>query len=843
MPSNLGFKNSSLLVNTDLVGLRYRVKKVGSWGNYALRDNWGCADRFRGVLGTYFAKYTTGGGSNFINFASDKINDLNLKNQVKDIPLTLRELPSTNDNLGPKSAKFLIELDNTAWNNLTYEGFTMDLLRQHIDEPGIEEGDPYWRWYLKSGMPAGDAGTAGIPLPPIIDTTTVFTDHSTLYYTPSPVKDIRAKSGAVIEVESVYNYYADTTPPYERISKQASEPMLTNFYCLESEMRNTGSTLNSPDYFAQITLNNTLQELNIDNDPEPDPWFQSVEGPEGSMTEAKTVQLYTLYSKGLNMLNGTPSLTALKSVFNDKYKNIVILNSDLKVMSDLVTRDDKTSGLSNLPFYNKITIGYDREGMSDPSEVSEGGSASWLREIKRDLDQDLGKGTGDQFIDILQLYIIQNLEGVGSDTTVSPFTVKNVIRLSDTDPQDLQVSVVPKEIPVVFKMEDFLEDIVKRTYSPASGLSSTRVEDIVERINTNTTTDDNFILIRNYNQNAIEVDELAAQTFLKLKEDNAITPYPIRSAKQIILENKLAVNETILYRITKRAIGPNGANTGPVQTFYIGRFFDQVRDIHYVDSQVKYGVRYRYNISEIKLVFGSKYSYTDLDLYYRTASGNSRAVGNALGFYRPVRSDILLDDVVEQYVKEYTPVDQDVPFSAVGIDTPGESSQIGYYIFKPPKTSSAPIDSQGFLDLAENGTGWAGRSGVGRSASDRNRLKKVNIQIKEGFGLEGNETGGAIGASLDLPPAPVPITLPPPPPPPVTSVRIPKAPLTPLRTQPTLGSKPRLPKATPRSRGPSQARVPRIGRRIPRPGAASGPGGATPPLSPGGLSNLFGPRF
>ena len=89
MPSNINFKNSSLLVDSNLIGLQQRVDKNGAIGNFALRVNWGISDQFRGVLGKYYAEYDTGGGSNLVNFASDKITSAirSASKQVKNIPL------------------------------------------------------------------------------------------------------------------------------------------------------------------------------------------------------------------------------------------------------------------------------------------------------------------------------------------------------------------------------------------------------------------------------------------------------------------------------------------------------------------------------------------------------------------------------------------------------------------------------------------------------------------------------------------------------------------------------------------------------------------------------------
>jgi hypothetical protein len=737
VPQNPDYKDSYLLVNSNLIGLRNRVKKRGSRGNYALRRSWGIADNLRGILGSYYVNYPTrrGSGGNqraLDNFASDKLRNAWHRKQVKNIPLALTPFSTIDDNLGPKSGKYLIRLDNTAWNALAWRSTTQNLLRKSIDTEGEDEGDPYWGYFIKQGFPQGSLGRrSGILPPPAINTNNSYLDHTMLYLAPSSDSKIRQASNANLKIDSVYNYFVDTTPEYETISLKASEPMLTNFYCLESELRNTGSTLNSPDYFGQLTLDGRLQELNIDGDPEPDPWFQKVEGPAGGFTESDTVQLYTLYSKGLQIIQNTTGLEELKSVFNRKYKNIVILNSDLEAMSNLVTRDDQTSGLRNLPFYNKITIGRDDGSVSDPDKILDGNS--FFGRLISDLNSELGEGAGSSLIDVLQLYVVQNLENPTLNVSGIPFTRRTLTRRSATNPQVNLTNVDSSVITFNFNMDAFLADY-----------NSTRMANLLDRINENETTDDNFILIRDYNQTPQPATIETVQTFKMLNDDDRIN-YPIRSADEIILENKRCYNQTLLYKIDKRVIDSAG-NVGstPVQTFYIGKSF-KGRDIRYIDSQVKYGTRYRYEISEIRIVFGSRYSYKDLKVFFSTAAGLGRAVGNALGFYRPIRSDIQLDDYVNNQVMEYAAKDKDLPFSAVGIEgtTETESAQVGYYIFKPSNPRGIPMAD--FLDLRRVGTDFVSARDTG---ADAELLNKMEVMIKEGFGLTGNESGGAMPGHL-----------------------------------------------------------------------------------------------
>jgi len=744
MAQDPAFKDSRLLVNSNLIGIRERTKKSSARFNLSLRANWGTSDRLRGVLGKYYAEYyATNRGQNLANFAADNITHGWHRKQVKYTPLNLTPVAMELSDLPPLSTKYLIQLDNDSWNHQTFGRSNptsnrlgvKNLLRQIIEEDGVYEGDPYWEMFLKTGF---ESTTSPVykAIGPIFDTSGQFLDHTSFYYKPSENKEIREKSGLRLKVESVYNFYADTTPPYEIASLAATEPMLTNFYCLESEMRNTGSTLNSDDYFNQLTLNGTLQEVNIDNDGSPDPWFQKVEGPAGGYTESDSVQLYTLYSKGLGLIKDSGQLDNVKAKFNNSYKNIVILNSDLAAMNNLVTRDDDTSGLRNLPFYNRIIIGRDWDSVAEAGLFD----GSFMAQLMGYMDVQYGEGSGTKFMDILQMYIIQNIEGA-TPSPSSAFKTRTLTRGSAQYPSAFTLDVVPQNIAFQFDMSKFLADIT----------DGSRIEQIVNRINTNTTTDDNFILIRNYNQEVLESEEQPVKDFLLLNEDRTIN-YPLRTTENIILKNHGCYNEPIMYKIDKRVISPEGNVSAPVQTFYIGQAAGVAADINYIDSQVKYGVRYQYDIQQIRLIFGTEYSYRDLKLFFSAVAGYGRAVGNALGYYREPAAGLVLDDHIEQYVKEYIPTDKDLPYSPVGIDAAAEeSAQTGYYIFKP--SNSNVLSIPGYKNLFRDGTEFVGASD-GRD-SDIEKLQKIELEIVEGFGFAGNDAGGAIGRALTVPAPPV----------------------------------------------------------------------------------------
>ena len=754
MARNNAFTDTFLFVNTNLVGVRKRASKAGATSNYALRESWGTTDRFRGVLGKYLASYKGSKGYSLVNYAAATIRNKYNQKQVANIPLVLTPLELTRGNLSPLAAKYRIELDNAAWNSLAFNSKSDNLLRHVIEEEGVYEGNPFWRMFLKDGTPA-NVGTGRLlgnnPYIAPVFGKSEFTDNTWLYHKPSSVPDIRKKSGIDVRVEPVYNYYADTTPPYEVISLDADEAMLTNFYCLESEMRNTGSTLNSEDYFNQLTLGGALQNMNTDNDPEPDPLFQQIEGQDGSFTESKTVQLYTLYSKGLATLKKDQQLDNLRGEFNAKYRNIAVLNSDLAALNNLVLRDDKTSGLRNLPFYNKLTIGYDSNDVVDTAKQF--GGKSFLGSLMRHFNVQSGNRQGTSFIDILQLYIIQNMAAARSGES---YTARITRRQSPSNAADVSMAVQTMTPPVYFNLDDFLNDI-------ATGAPS--ISRVLERINTNTTTNDDYILIRNYNQDPLEATEDPLVGFQVLDEDGEIN-YPTRTFDEV-LKNRSCYNELAMYRVDKVAFAPtSGGATDSgniVQSFYLGRRFAGTAPITYIDSQIKYGVRYRYDVSQIRLVFGNKYSYEDLKLFMSAVGGYGRAVGNALGFYREPDKKLALDDYVNDYIDDYASTDKDLPYSRVPLgalllpdSAPSwisrpKTKQTGNYIFKPPNADSDEywtshrVTQHG--DLFINGTSWVE---PGDDGADADILQRLEIKIVEGFGFDGNRSGGVVAKNMRL---------------------------------------------------------------------------------------------
>ena len=244
------------------------------------------------------------------------------------------------------------------------------------------------------------------------------------------------------------------------------------------------------------------------------------------------------------------------------------------------------------------------------------------------------------------------------------------------------------------------------------------------------------------------------------------------------LAGEPAYSETFMYVVEKRVIPSGQTSASPtepvVQKLYFGMDYDAPDvPINYIDTQIKYGVRYQYDLKEIRVVVGNRYKYTGVDIFLNQGDpGQGRAIANALGFYQEegARANVLepLEQKLEQYMGNppgwpfppYAEEDQDVRSDAslwhprppaTGISA---GASYGYYLYKltpghnimdlvggpyHPLHNDTAGNPQDYVFNFEEIVGSAGPEW--HLSVDWNFLR---YQIKGGFGMGGNETGGAI---------------------------------------------------------------------------------------------------
>jgi len=83
-----------------------------------------------------------------------------------------------------------------------------------------------------------------------------------------------------------------------------------------------------------------------------------------------------------------------------------------------------------------------------------------------------------------------------------------------------------------------------------------------------------------------------------------------RSYLQMI-NGKLAYTETLAFKVDKHKIATDGTETVAIQSFYFPNT-KSLNKIKYVDTQVKYGTKYKYKVYAYNLVIGNEYCYQNI---------------------------------------------------------------------------------------------------------------------------------------------------------------------------------------------------------------------------------------
>ena len=700
-------------------------------------------DRLRGVQGNYVA-----------SLANEP------RNRAPDSrkPLHASRIHNFIDHYGGNSAvadgqkwnavTYLLEPNTDIWNAGDVAG-TLNMLQKYIQDPGVNEGNPYYSYFLEEGVPVGSP-TSPQTIQPVFNLPgNFFVDHTFSYLKPSEDRALRDEGGIEITVVPVYNFYLDTMPAYEQVTMDIPEAILPNFYIFETELRNTGSQTYSPDYKNTLTL-----YAGVGNNPDRmEDWFVEVEG---GYTENTTTSYYQAYVSSLAAIKSSEAnYASLKTQYNNSSKNIAVLHSDIgaiqrstRVESTTGFDDQVTSGLSFLPFYNIVTIGEDdyaatEGGTEDLPTKAENSFFSGLFNVE-DFD-------AESFIDILQMYIITMIEkGTHTNAQFHEFS-------KNDNPSQTVVSAslyfdlskrlggagslpgVPSAYDGFEKYAEFLQERITENVSTLDDFSV----DVPDAEGNQYWERDNVTLIRDYANDSGWValgppqpnlpnlppptrvynppDYTAVSDFYD-KQLSGLINLPMRNFDQV-LDNQGAFSETILYKIDKRVVNSAG-NVVPniVQTIYLSPKIAQGGPLRYIDSQVRYGVRYQYDIQQVRVVFGNEYQYDDLKIYFAGFAGYGRAVGNALGFYQAVVPEIVVDGYVQNLVS---------PYLAEATDTPYSTEQDGYFGVAPSNASNITIDDWNYM---------AQGSAFGETA----KLSKINLVFKRGYGFLGNPDGGAV---------------------------------------------------------------------------------------------------
>jgi len=688
-------------INANLFGKDYSSRLVDYQVHPFIRNNWQSSDRLRDVFGYVPVIVSVNEGATNVVvenisetlFHSAPFDDVGTGDMTLDVALQAHLL------LEPAGShsqhKFHVHFNENSWNtiaqtpelvNINYRANMIDFLNKESVAPEYA-GVPYFVRYfapsdegLRTGLLTTDPRMAGSDqnVNPIMTDEQMLlemSDHCFEYYMYDPS---RPDSTYDIEINSVYNYFLDSDPDYESVIAPAAVPesLLPNYYMIEVNQ----STASLP-YLAETNFNGMYA---VQNDTVSS-FFTGQ--PQWSLSQQQAIsQGYLQYyaatvSDAEDVFSSAGGLQGVADEYKSKYKNIAVLTPEIAgdflqdfnliEIDDRGTENDPTDDLlaiANYPYYNEIIIPHDNQHQDVPSNsdffdtlVSKGATESQAI----------------QFLTLIQLYITYKYSNTSSRT----FTTYDKTAQSNRGYDIIEEN---KALGVAFDLEEFIQQL---TYNPTP-------------ITNSQTWNECFLLANFYDTGRSTWNQAWASNWdmpdfvplrpafaeeLRVFEGGAVMnqqgfPLTLLAAASAITEivretpefwtglipgsvqgsQTYAPSESLMYVVEKRVVpaGQLVANpsTDPVQTLFFGKDYTSAnkKGIRYIDTQIKYGVKYQYDIKQIRLVFGNKYEYGNQTRSLVNVPSFGRAVGNALGFFAPERNAGSTWHSTDQYVVDDT---------------------------------------------------------------------------------------------------------------------------------------------------------------------------------------------
>ena len=639
-----------------------------------------------------------------------------------------------------------------------------------------------------------------------------------------PDDDVNPMPNRSILVEGVYNHFFDTHPDYEAVIMNLAEAQLPNFYMLESTFASEGSSedrdfpylggRSGPEAAGGnpmgLGFDYTDSVISTSSDQAPAAFFQYKLIPAFENYYAKLAQpttglgqhrgFYEYYTEFVDLLNKSGRLPRTRDNMNENYRDIAVLYGDEGVLNGSqqginLVRDDRGTpdptddimAIDYYPFYNKITVPRftPSDGIFHDVCNFYGMPDNWWEEFN-------SLGAVKRYINFLQLAVCNNLSSPAPAPILVPdeyATIHCARSLGDTPGWGTILSDADQSmhLPAVLNLEELILKSSRQNYPGTPGADESLVR-LLMGLYMFGEWDDN----PNFQPNFIPLREAFCPRYSTFPEDSTtaawseIGPgsFPTTLAMRMrekartlqeVWDGTEAHSETFMYVVEKRVVpaGQLSANMSvdPVQKFYFTPDYNTegYSTLEYIDTQIKYGVKYQYDLKEVKLVVGNQYYYDQINTYITEDVGYGRAIANALGFYRE-EADWAWESSLEDKLKTdradvFGPTSwPDRTYTAESADVLNEvhehnagSSITGYYIYKLPEgTFINDILGDNDNDYIINA--WLDL-GVGGSTGGMSEVIEVNVNwsllnlIPEpGFGFGGNETGGAVGAPPGDPP-------------------------------------------------------------------------------------------
>lgn len=556
-----------------------------------VRDNWGTADALRGLLASYYAEYNSSKGPTLYNYRT-LVNNMETGGDINQGPWDRQGgIGRLNKQVANPAGgtNIILSLD---WPQAEGSNGVGGIYFRRLIQPWNSYNAAPYSWYRDNfeeyiigpnvtivDRVTEEEATYGGLLNGGLDRS--YFDHTSNYYLFSPIKNVRQASGLTTNVEPVYNYYVNSNPDYEDVVEKLEEYLIPNAYYLQLELRNTSSNFLAEYHKIAITMQNRI------------PWFNTAAG--GGALETNSGVYYNLYSDNMTSIpTGFDPLTIKRN-----NGDTAVLYSDLAVLNENSIIDE------SLPYYNKLTIGF--ETNKTTGDIS---SASPL------MTQLVQNEDTKDFADILQAYAIIKDKTTNASARFS--TRKKVVSNSTTG--DFAFSTSDTDYKELFTLHPDNQILFTAMLAPNGNNIDVDISGIADGPNK---IQDKYGVrfLRDYfgktEEGALELDTMSAlHTFGFLDDDDKLDSF--KRTLYDVYENKSCHTETLLYIVEKyRGSAEEGLSEEPVQTFYISPKFlpSPPVDTTYYDTQIKYGQKYTYVFKKVVLVFGNEYKYTNLNFF------------------------------------------------------------------------------------------------------------------------------------------------------------------------------------------------------------------------------------
>jgi len=763
-------------VNANLLGLNKDERTTGNYQLHPLiRDDWRSVDKYRDLQGNVPALTTNQDGDLIVDERVAEVGGDSFFRPFIDSGDVYTQITGSSDS-DTITIKLRAENDLTDWNDGNINGIDdLNNLLEQNNPLGDFAGIPYFEKFFHVNNPnlsepygllTTDPRMAGATrnIKPIMqqDWTTaglsasanpIFNHKFNYRYYDRTMQD----STYNIEVESTYNLFLDTDPDYEAAIADVPEATIPNFYHIEIS---TGIIENNPNGLvppAYKLFHNSV----ISNSDYADLLAGSLSG--SDITEDQTNSQGFLQFYANNVSN-------ISEDYKTDFGNVAVLSHDvadgiLSVINGTIrddrgttTEQDDFYAIETYPFYNKITIPYANQWAGNNI-------------IETLIDApDLDLEWTQNFITLLELLIIEEYKGSNTPSTSLPFVIYDTDDgnkvVSQSQNVDLAIRVEDVLNALINGQSDPLYERIDNIFSPVykyfdGDVSITAGASFIQNRTDLTAFSDFYTQLQDW-YDVLTVDELQAalDTFGSFRNGSTGEFRRIYQSRGGSRSNHL--DTPIMYMVEKRVI-PVGQLTAdpdsaPVQRLFFGRDIasaaGQEKGITYYDTQIKYGVRYQYDIKQIRLVVGERYYYHDYASITNSGSVHQgRAIGNALGFYAEESIDITstqtfqIANNLEGF--SYLPENEETPF------LPATAAHQGYYVYKIPPLTALGSNVADIDDIF--GSGRVGGYPPGElafapsrnpdSAADNIDLNLLLIRIRGGDGFDGNFDGGATGVA------------------------------------------------------------------------------------------------